>query len=131
MTDVQPVRTTRLAGPATRKLSRSGASFPLHEDDTRAGRAGLLAGLAMVSSVPVMPDGAMGTPDDEPMQRQAGALLSELTALQRAFLGVGDPASVLRRLDEMANTVSRAGSPGLTALLAAVRLRARVELVRR
>ncbi len=131
MTDVEPVRTTRLAGPAIRKLSQAGSGFVLHEEDTRADRAPFLGGLTTVGDVPPMPDVAIETPGDEPIQRQVGAMLSELTALQRAMLGLGDPASVLRRLEEMADVMPHGCSPRLVSLLAAIRLRARVELVRR
>ena len=131
MSDVEPVRTTRLAGPRTRKLSPTGSGFVLHHEDTRAHRAPLLGGPTTVGDLPPMPNATTETPDDAPVHRQVGAMLSELTALQRAMLGLGDPASALGRLAEMTDAMPRGGSRGLAGLLAAVRLRARVELVRR
>lgn len=69
--------------------------------------------------------------DDTPARRHVNVLLAELVALQRALLAGGDPASVLVRLDAMVDVSPATGSPALLGLLAAVRLRARVELARR
>lgn len=71
------------------------------------------------------------TDDETPARQQAGALLTELAALQRTLLGGGDPISVLQRLDGMLGSTPDSGSPPLLALLAAVRMRAKVELARR
>ena len=79
--------------------------------------------------------GLQEAPDDnareEPARRHAGALLAELAALQRALLAGGDPSTVLGRLDTMLDVTPATGSPALLTLIAAVRLRARVELARR
>ena len=69
--------------------------------------------------------------DAAPTEAVAGALLTELAALQRTLLGGGDPISVLQRLDGMLGSTPDSGSPPLLALLAAVRMRAKVELARR
>ena len=73
------------------------------------------------------------TDDETPARQQADALLTELAALQRTLLGGGDPISVLQRLDGMLGSApdSGSGSPPLLALLAAARMRAKVELARR
>ena len=131
MTDVDPLGTTWRASPATRKPLRSGVGFLFPGEGSRDTHAVSVAGLTTVAGIPAMPDVLPETHDDAPVQRQIGALLSELTALQRVLVGHGDPGAVLSNLEEMAQTVSNTGSPRLTALLAAVRLRARVELVRR
>jgi hypothetical protein len=99
--------------------------FVLPDDDIRATNI----------AAPITPGGPFslqGSPadDDAPAREQATTLLFELAALQRSMLG-GDPAAVLHRLEGMLAAAPGTATPPMLALLAAVRLRARVELARR
>ncbi len=73
---------------------------------------------------------------DRQARRHAEAVLAQLAALQCALLGdepdLGDePGTALARLSGLAETAPEAADPGLAAVLAAVTLRARIELARR
>jgi hypothetical protein len=73
---------------------------------------------------------------DRQARRHAEAVLAQLAALQCALLGdmpgLGDePGTALARLAGLAETAPEAADPGLAAVLAAVTLRARIELARR
>lgn len=106
--------------------SSASASFVLPDDGI----------LAANIAAPVMPGGPFGlrdspAHDEAPAHEQASTLLFELAALQRSMLGGGDPAAVLHRLEGMLATAPGTATPPMLALLAAVRLRCRVELARR
>lgn len=67
---------------------------------------------------------------DRQARRHAEAVLAQLAALQCALLG-DEPGTALARLSGLAETAPEAADPGLAAVLAAVTLRARIELARR
>jgi len=105
---------------------RPAARFSVSDDERKPNALG----------APVALSGFIGaldeeTGDDTSSRQHAGALLTELAALQRSLLGGGDPVAVLQRLEDMLGAAPDTRSPALLALLAAVRMRARVELARR
>jgi hypothetical protein len=115
----------RRAGGAAR-----GFAVPRDGEETVAG-AGAVAGTEGVAMAGLLalqewPAERQG---DRAARRHGEALLAELAALQRALLagGEGDVA----RLAELAARVPAAEDPGLRAAVAAVALRARIELARR
>ncbi len=67
---------------------------------------------------------------DRRARRQGHAMLAALTDLQRC-LTVGDPSAALDRLVGLVRTMPLAADPVLASLLAAIALRARVEIARR
>ena len=68
---------------------------------------------------------------DRAARRHGGAMLAGLAGLQRALLGHGgNPRAVLTELEELAASVPAATDPALAGVLAAIRLRVRVELAR-
>jgi hypothetical protein len=111
--------------------TRATSGFAVPDAGARTGAASALAAPTALGGLLGLQE-RYGEPDDDaPARREADALLSELAALQRTLLGGGGPAAALTRLDSMLGSISSTGSPALLALLAAVRLRARVELARR
>lgn len=68
---------------------------------------------------------------DRAARRHADAVLEALSALQGALLAGAPDAPALSRLAALADQVPAAADPALAGLVAAVVLRARVELARR
>ena len=68
--------------------------------------------------------------DDRDARRQARDLLKALADLQKDLLAGDAAAGALARLEVLANMAETACEPGLATLLAAIRLRARLELLR-
>ena len=68
---------------------------------------------------------------DRRARRHGRALLEGLGELQRALLGDGEDSAALDRLAALVEHCPEAADPALRATLAAVALRARVELARR
>ncbi len=63
-------------------------------------------------------------------RRRAHAVLEALSSLQGALLGGGDPDETAARLAAAVGTMPRSADPALSAILAAIKLRAMVELAR-
>ena len=68
---------------------------------------------------------------DREARRHGKDMLAALAALQRALLGGGDDTVALQRLTQLTAAVACADDPRLAALVAAIVVRARVELARR
>lgn len=68
--------------------------------------------------------------DDRDARRHARDMLEALADLQKGLLAGDATAAALARLEVLASTVETACEPGLASLLAAIRLRARLELLR-
>jgi hypothetical protein len=66
---------------------------------------------------------------DRRARRSAEAALADLSALQLALLEGADPSAILARLEGL--PFAAAADPGLAAIVAEVRLRARIEAMRR
>jgi len=67
---------------------------------------------------------------DREARRHGQELLRELARLQRALLAGGTDDALLSRLASLAETAPEAADPALRAMVAAVVLRAKVELAR-
>jgi hypothetical protein len=131
MTGVERVGLGRMERPRRLAGGRAAGGFTVPEDEARAGAATALAPPVALGGLLGLQEGSAEPDGDVPARREAGALLAELAALQRALLSGDDPATILARLDGLLGSMPSAGSPAVLALLAAVRLRARVELARR
>jgi hypothetical protein len=121
------------AAPAARSGDRRAApagAFRL--PDARATAAGPLAGAAEVSLATLL---TLQEIEDEPARNRAARrrgedLLAALAALQRALLGAGVSADRLAALADLVGAVPEAADPALRAAVAAIVLRARIELAR-
>lgn len=116
------------AAPAGQRAARGGFRLPDAAPEPAATRA--------ATSVAAPTPGLVVLREDDRRRRdararqRATALLDELALLQRALLnGSADPAA-LERLAALAEGED-AADPALAAILAAVALRARIELARR
>lgn len=99
-----------------------------------AGTMGSMAGVAAAAEVGLPGMLALQEVQAEPVadreaRRHGQAMLAELAALQRSLLGAG--ADDLARLERLAAGGPEAEDPSLRAAVAAIRLRARIELARR
>lgn len=70
-------------------------------------------------------------PKDRGAKRRGRDLLRALAELQRTLLSAAGEAAALDRLGELASTPADASDPRLAHILAAIVLRARVEMARR
>ena len=68
--------------------------------------------------------------DDRDARRQARDMLKALTDLQGELLSGEGTTRALARLEELSSMVDAACEPGLASLLGAIRLRARLEILR-
>jgi hypothetical protein len=108
-----------------------GTAFNVPEErDSAAPSIGTAAEVALGSMLALQETGVEAVGDRE-ARRHGQAILAELAALQRDLLSGGPTPDQLRRLADLATTVPDATDPRLRGLLAAVVLRARVELARR
>ncbi len=122
--------------PAAGASRRRGAAGGFHLPEAAGGAAAkgvapaMAVGLSAMLALQEMPDPAVG---DREAHRHGREMLEELAALQRELLaGVGanpGPAD-RRRLARLAGTVPQAADPGLREAVAAIALRARLELAR-
>jgi hypothetical protein len=110
----------------------AGVAFRVEEEAAtgEAEAAGPLAGVSSVLLGVMLAAEALDRepPHDQAARRKGHAVLSGLTALQRALLEDGDPAAVLERLTSLIADMPVATEPRLAALVSAIVLRARVEL---
>jgi hypothetical protein len=86
----------------------------------------------VLSGILALQEAAAGTVQDRAARRHGLALLDILARLQKSLLsGSQDPAHDLRTLTELIAEMPQAADPGLAGVLDAVRLRAKIELLRR
>lgn len=128
---------------AGRAAQSADSAFILPGNSLASPSHGLAADAPPVSMAPVQLDGVLGiqgrgaafsedgSGGDRPGRRQVLALLAELSALQRILLGGGGADMAAHRLNAILEMPPFAVPPGLFSVLAAVRLRAKVELARR
>ena len=122
---------------AARRAAGLGGGFAV--GFSAASTAGPGSGTASVASVAGMlllqevADGPArnGQARDRQARRHGRALLEGLSDLQRALLGDGEDTAALDRLATLVAHCPEAADPALRATLAAVALRAKVELARR
>jgi len=126
MDPIGPMRAATIAGPGAVPARAGAAGFALPAGRPPAAVPALpLAGLLAVQEEAVEP------PADRAARRRGRALLAELSGLQRDLLGAGVDGARLVRLRALAAEVPPAATdPALAAALAAIVLRARVELAR-
>lgn len=140
-----PIQSAEIQRPATR-AARAGAkatpSFRLPDDAGPATPLATAAAMALDGLLAMQEQSALaGTPGeaaDRQARRHSAAVLCELAALQRDLLRpcaddrAGHEAiSALQRLAALVAETPDARDPGTRGLLAAVTLRARIELTRR
>ncbi len=126
------MRIERQAGPAAappgQRVTRGGFRLPDAAPEAAAARA--------ATSVAAPAPGLLALREDDRRRRdararqRASALLDELALLQLALLNGSADSAALERLAALAEG-GDAADPALAAILAAVALRARIELVRR
>jgi hypothetical protein len=119
----------RINGTGRAGAGRGAFNVP-EEQGSAAPSVGTAAEVALCSMLALQETGAEAAGDRE--ARQHGqAILAELAALQRDLLAGGATSDQLRRLGDLAASVPEVDDPRLRGLIAAVVLRARVELARR
>lgn len=136
MTDVG--RVERATGQATTVRARvspeAGFTVPATTQPAAGQPTGALTETAAASSLSgllALQEAGAGAPRDREARRRGRDLLAALAELQHALLGGGDSPDALARLAELASDLPHASDPRLRAVLAAIGLRARVELARR
>ena len=142
MLPIQPTETVRPTPRAARTGVRGAPGFRLPEDAGAAALAGVETTVALDGLLAVQEQSAAtGTPGevaDREARRHGAAVLCELAVLQRDLLrpnaddGAGHEATTaLQRLATLQAEAPDAHDPAIRGLLAAVTLRARIELTRR
>lgn len=125
----------RLAGaPAPARIGQasSGAGFAVEAGSTPPpATAPALSGPAALSGLLALQEAEPAPVRDRDARRRGRAILAALTEMQRALLGAGDSDGTTARLMALLADMPVAEDPALNAILAAIRLRARVELARR
>lgn len=126
---IRPVGTVLGGTAAVRRGGAAAGRFRLPAEADLHGCESLAAatpaGLAGLLALQELPDARVA---DRAARRHAGDMVEMLAALQRALLGGEAPD--LGRLAQLAASVPQAGDPALQAAVAAVVLRARIELAR-
>ncbi|CAH2599713.1 conserved protein of unknown function [Rhodovastum atsumiense] len=134
MVSIEGIGTAAPVRPAARSSSRREGFRIAGGLAEPAADLGGTAGIALETMLALQEaEGAASR--DRQARRHAQDILAELAALQRGLLGAGqgggpDPGA-LRRLAALAGQVPLAADPALRDIVAAVTLRARVELARR
>lgn len=142
MLPIQPAAILRPATRAARPGTKATPGFRLPEEAGAATLAGVEAAVALDGLLAVQEQSvAAGTPGevaDRAARRHGAAVLCELAALQRDLLRPNadhragrEAAAALQRLPALQAGVPDAHDPAIRGLLAAVTLRARIELTRR
>lgn len=85
-----------------------------------------LSGLLALQEAETVPDAR-----EREARRRGRAVLEALSSLQGGLLGGGDPGPIVERLAATVATMTASADPALHAILAAIKLRAMVELARR
>jgi hypothetical protein len=121
-------------GLAGRRASQgTGFSIPAESDASASAAAHEADGVAETSQIGLLAlqeEAAGDTVRDRAARRRGFDLLSELAALQRDLLGGGLTGERLERLAGLAEQIPDAADPGLREAVAAIALRARVEVAR-
>ncbi len=85
-----------------------------------------------LSAMLALQEATSDTVQDKAASRHGQALLQALAELQKALLSPGqDPEAATARLGQLAASMPQAAAPALAALLESVRLRAKIECLRR
>ena len=125
----------RVGGPAAPAGLRPGAgaasSFAVATGTPAPGGAAAARPMAAVDGMLLMQAVQDGPTRDRQARRHGRAMLDGLVALQRGLLGDTEDQDALGRLAALVEHCPEAADPALRATLAAIALRARVELVRR
>ncbi len=111
----------------------AGPVFAMPQEPSAAAAAatpGAAAAAVSLSGLLALQGAGPEAPRDRTARRRGRDILDALAALQRGLLG-GDAGGALARLASLIEGVPLAADPRLAALLAAVALRARIELARR
>lgn len=127
---IGPIGPTVASAPGITRGVRRGASFGLPADDAPQVNAPAAPAEVSLGTLLALQDEAEPAADRE-ARRHAQDLLKELAALHRALLGRPAGADTLRRLEDLCAAMpAMARDPQLAEAVAAIRLRARVELAR-
>lgn len=118
--------------PSAPRKAPAGASFAVPEEARTAGPGVALASNAIkaLDAMLALQEGEAPAAQDREARRHGQELLRELARLQRAMLGGGADAAMLGRLASLAEAMPKASDPELGTMIAAVVLRAKVELAR-
>lgn len=117
------------AAPADARFTVPTAAQP--SGGQSAGAPSETAATSALSGLLALQEADAGASHDREARRRGRDILAALAELQRALLGGGDSPDALTRLAELVSDLPRASDPRLGAVLAAIGLRARVELARR
>lgn len=129
MRAMEAIAALRAAASARAIRGARGAGFRLHATDSQAPEAASASPVGAVTLLAVQEAGAAAERDARGRQR-AAQMLDELGRLQADLLaGRADPAA-LERLAQL-SAGEAPDDPALAEILAAVSLRARIELARR
>lgn len=123
--------TAGTAAPTARKAA-GGARFALPEETAASGPGTVLAAapLSGLEAMLALQEAEASGARDREARHHGQELLRELARLQRALLAGGTDDALLGRLASLAETAPEAADPALRAMVAAVVLRAKVELAR-
>lgn len=121
--------------PIEMRLPASSGTQPFEVPDAErasSSAARPTGGLAALSGLLALQE-AETVPDvrEREARRRGRAVLAALSSLQRALLGGGDPGASATRLAATVASMTGSADPVLDAILAAIKLRAMVEVARR
>jgi Class II flagellar assembly regulator len=132
MAAIEGIGRTRTARLARRGPARASTGFTVPAETTVSSRAAAetvpAAALASMLSLQELGGDAA---EDVQARRHGHDLLAALAELQRTLLIGGDDAAALQHLAELAASVPHAADRRLAAIVSAIIVRAKVELVRR
>ncbi len=126
-------RSPLIATAGAGRVRGGGGVFSVPGQTGGVAEAGLSSGLDAIGATGILAlqEGAPETVGDRPARRRGQEMLDELAILQRDLLTPAGPSpGTLRRLAGLADDLPLATSPGLRDAVAAIRLRAVVELAR-
>ena len=131
MVDVSGVRS--VASPASRaSKAKAGSGFVVNADRADAASGTSASAPILHASMLTLQETATETVGDRDARRHGHAMLEVLAALQRAMLLQADGTDrALGQLAALAEAVPEASTPQLGAIVASIKLRARIELARR
>jgi hypothetical protein len=131
---VGPVRPGMLGNVERGRMRRPGGGFALPASGSDSAAEAAAAGAAAPPSFLSLQEAAGPPPAEERAaraRRQAAEALDDLRDLQLGLLGMEEDPAALERLARMAAARGDGLDPALSALMAELGLRARVELARR
>ncbi len=130
MTGVERIAGSLPLARAGGQTRAGGLAFTLAAETAKTAPAAAPVEVALGGML-ALQEAESGAVRDREARRRGQDLLAALTRLQRALLAGEDVLAVLRTLAELSEDVPEAADAGLRAAVAAVVLRARVELARR